>query len=111
MTTATAKHTPGPWRTYFESPACEWKLVVDRGGGIVCNVNSETGPDATSAPATRKMPIDANARLIAAAPDLLDALIESTDAARLAGIHQGPDTADDLPWYAAALAAIAKATT
>lgn len=47
---------------------------MDRSGGIVANVNSETGPDAASAPATRKMPSEANARLIAAAPDMLAAL-------------------------------------
>ena len=70
----TAQHTPGPWRIVIESADPEWAIIVDTGGGIVANVNSETGPDASSAPATRKMPRDANARLIAAAPELLAAL-------------------------------------
>lgn len=66
------KHTPGPWKYSFESPAVDsvWAIVTDRAGGIIANVNPETGPDATSAPATRKMPADANARLIAAAPTM-----------------------------------------
>ena len=63
----------------IESADPEWAVILNTGGGIVANVNSETGPDASSAPATRKMPRDANARLIAAAPELLTALEELTD--------------------------------
>ena len=70
----TQTHTPGPWHYSFESVDPNWAIVMDRSGGIVANVNHETGPDAISAPATRKMPKDANARLIAAAPDMLAAL-------------------------------------
>ncbi|HPM83480.1 MAG TPA: hypothetical protein PLF81_22405 [Candidatus Anammoximicrobium sp.] len=47
--------------------------------------------------------------LIDAAPELLAALREALHAAKLATIHEHPDTADNLPWYAAGLAAIAKA--
>ena len=71
-----SKHTRGPWKYGFESADHEWAIVTDTGGSIIANVNTETGPDATSAPATRKMPAEANARLIAFAPDML-ALLES----------------------------------
>jgi hypothetical protein len=50
----------------------------------------------------------ANAFLLASAPRLLEALRESLEAARLAGIHQHPD-GDDLPWYTQGLAVIAEA--
>ena len=43
-------------------------------GHIVANVNPESCPDATSAPVFVRMPAEANVRLIAAAPDLLEAL-------------------------------------
>jgi hypothetical protein len=68
------KHTPGPWRFTVESVNDEWGIVIDASGGIIANVNSETGPDATSAPAMRQMPMRANGALLAAAPDLLAAL-------------------------------------
>lgn len=69
--TMTQTHTPGPWKFSFESVDPSWAIVTDSSGGIVANVNSETGPDHASAPAMRHMPRNANAALIAAAPDLL----------------------------------------
>lgn len=71
---AEAKHAPGPWSFSWESEKREWAIVTAQGGSIVANVNTESGPDAQSAPAMRIMPADANARLISAAPDLLEAL-------------------------------------
>ena len=94
--TTQPKWTPGPWKYSFESPAVDsvWAIVTDRAGGIVANVNPETGPDATSAPATRKMPAEANAKLIAAAPMLAEVLIGIADYAhKLRG---------DLPLYSQA---------
>ena len=64
------KHTPGPWEVRHESADPEWSVVVASGGRIVANVNAETGPDIPPLVAT-KMPKDANAALISAAPDLL----------------------------------------
>lgn len=69
---SSAKHTAGPWKWSWETKDREWAIVTDAHGSIIANVNTETGPDAYSAPATRKMPAETNARLIAAAPDLLD---------------------------------------
>ncbi len=70
----TEGHTRGPWKYGWETSAREWALVTNSAGSVVANVNSESGPDAQSVPATRKMPAEANARLIAASPDLLEAL-------------------------------------
>ena len=67
------KHTPGPWKYSFESIDPRWAIVTAKSGAIVANVNSETGPDVVSAPVMRQMPADANAKLISAAPDLLEA--------------------------------------
>lgn len=104
------KHTPGPWKYGWETDAREWGIVTDRRGGIVANVNTSTGPDATSAPAMRVMPCEANARLIASAPELLEAcegLVEEIDAARMETLCQGSEWVAKL---AKARAAIARAT-
>lgn len=54
-------HTPGPWSYSFESVDPEWAVVSMKGGLVVANVNADHRQEA-------------NARLIAAAPDLLAAL-------------------------------------
>jgi len=78
---AFAGHTPGPWQIYTGSDADRARkdgfvLVVAGGqsGRIVANVNAESCPDAYSAPAFVRMPVEANARLIAAAPEMLELL-------------------------------------
>jgi ribosomal protein S7 len=103
-----SKHTSGPWNWSVESVDPEWAVVTDKSGGIVANVNSETGPDASSAPAMRQMPRDANARLIAAAPDMLEALREAEHASQ--ELCNGQDPANEC-WAVLARirAAIAKA--
>ena len=55
-----AQHTPGPWKFGFESVDPEWAIVTIEGGLIIANVNADHRQEA-------------NARLIAAAPDLLEA--------------------------------------
>jgi len=57
-------HTPGPWVYSFESVDPEWAVITTSGGVVIANVNDLH---------TQK----ANARLIAAAPDLLAALEEA----------------------------------
>ena len=68
-------HTPGPWKIYEGMDAesilqSGWVLVVRQNdaGRIVANVNLNGGP------ASKPMPCMENARLIAAAPELLSAL-------------------------------------
>lgn len=56
-----SKHTPGPWKCGQESVDPEWWIVTIEGGLIVANVNAHFCQEA-------------NARLIAAAPDMLAVL-------------------------------------
>jgi len=67
------KHTPKPWKYSFESVDPDWAVVTDASGHIVANVNSESGPDIPPLVSTT-MPKEANAALISAAPDMLEAL-------------------------------------
>jgi hypothetical protein len=114
--TKQSKHTPGPWRvnertgvalgmyghnisaSHYSSPG------VTSGRDSICEVS---GPHR-----------DANARLIAAAPEMYEALLKCAEALRY---HSGPaddanvsysdhwDLPQDRDCYAAARAAIAKA--
>ena len=61
------KHTPGPWIYYADLPSAEpnWHIVTTANKMcVLANVHIEPGNAMD----------EANARLIAAAPDLLDAL-------------------------------------
>lgn len=92
-----AKHTPGPWMQHEGE-------VLAKNYGLICR--SYYGkPDGEGS---------ANARLIAAAPDLLDALQYLADEFRSVvnsefATHRNPDPAKDDPAYSKAMAAIAKA--
>jgi hypothetical protein len=98
MTTQT--HTQGPWTTYIKGGADGWIAAAD-GNLIACAVRNES--------------MQANARLIAAAPDLLaalDAVIEDLEG----NIDCGVDGGATREWLEdatnrlnAARAAIAKA--
>lgn len=62
---AEVKHTPGPWETADEfGPSATGRLVQKTGGNLICACTGYFGRDETLA----------NARLIAAAPDLFAAL-------------------------------------
>src|ERR1043165_8731778 len=89
-----AKHTPGPWTAFRHHPnrPCKpgyfWKWANVRSGSrIVCTFHSSVSrfPDLENS---------ANALLIAAAPDLLAALVELSDAVeqwgRKVGNHDQP---------------------
>ena len=77
----------------------EWAIITDSAGNVVANVNTETGPDAQSVPATRKCRPEANARLIAASPDLLEALPPMP--ARLHDLTRGDKSLSRLHLHAA----------
>lgn len=66
-------HTPGPWSVDSSMISTGWVLVTKSNGDVVANVNTETGPDIPPAVST-KMPAMNNATLIAAAPEMLEAL-------------------------------------
>jgi hypothetical protein len=82
-------HTPGPWSA--EIPAnsilCRAKIFTARSGRhtVIAEVGFRQGP-ATLAFAEN----DANARLIAAAPELLSALVDAEFLMRQAGKIAGP---------------------
>lgn len=80
------KHTPGPW--VYEGPRNSIIVWADDGESRICFMTSDG-------------PAEANARLIAAAPDLLKALKEAVYVAHAYDEHPG--------WLDAARAAIAKA--
>lgn len=91
------KHTPGDW--YVTGEMTRY-INVRIGGGLIQEVAS-CGP--TEADGGYGPQQEANARLIAAAPDLLEALIELADA--------GADAwGEDRPCVRWAYAAIARAT-
>lgn len=102
-------HTPGPWKWAVESVDPEWAIVTTKGGRVIANVNSEGGVTDAGKPAM--MPRDSNARLIAAAPDLLAALQALHEYARAAsaGYRNALTPAED-ELYTQAHAAITKAT-
>ena len=95
----TTSHTPGPW-------------VRDTGSGFGCDVRAQNGRKVAATwginnsdphrPAYRAE-CDANARLIAAAPELLEALETLAECAKYGDVIEGADAWKD------ARAAIAKA--
>ena len=89
-------HTPGPW-TAFQSTASFFDVVKG---------NGEYDPSVASVWASEGRPAGANARLIAAAPDMLEAL-----RAVVSALNNRDATNDEaLAIYARCIAAIAKAT-
>lgn len=87
-------HTPGPWEArasrFFNVPDSQQYLIVATEKETICRMTASNGPDGREL----AMP---DARLIAAAPDLLEALeetwriIESAGIGNLAnGVQLGP---------------------
>ncbi len=89
------KHSPAPWRCHDKRPNCSGYSIVGNDGQYIGFVGDS---DELS-------PTDTNAHLIAAAPELLEALIELTESAKEAIDGLG-DLADAID---TAKAAIAKA--
>jgi hypothetical protein len=87
-------HTPGPWKI-----AATGHVVTAADYSRICRVEQLPGMDSRE--------IDANARLIAAAPELLDALQNIVNSLTLAG---PPELACQQYQLDTARAAIAKAT-
>jgi hypothetical protein len=114
------KHTPGPWG-YVPSNENHGPYVVNEwGAGDICDCYSMTNPDALSVRnGGVSKPVhfqneeaDANARLIAAAPDLLEALKAAKEVVDVTEGMASSRSDDDFVWAAQKLidAAIAKAT-
>lgn len=78
-----AKHTPAPW-SVCGAEGCTCKAVLYR-DGVICEVrdfNDDMADASGHAPSPDEA--QANKRLIAAAPELLSAIIDLADAARSA---------------------------
>ena len=86
-----SKHTPGPWSSNHltSAPLKEWSLKVKKGRRVIAEVPYQDYTTWT------------NARLIAAAPDLLEAL--------RAAVADWDEEVSRGRWLDAARAAIAKA--
>ena len=101
----TTKHTPGPW--YVGSGTHEGRNIYS-----VASVTDDEGftyqPIVASAEDDGIKCWDANARLIAAAPDLLEALQRIADGQEMSGVFTFADVV--LRYQEIARAAIAKAT-
>jgi hypothetical protein len=96
--TSTTKHTPGPWRADVFRRKC--RVLASNGAWLA---TAEHAPEDDFDPGDISWSAaHANARLIAAAPDMLGALQK---------IANGWATMDELDMRDIALAAIAKATT
>ncbi len=101
-----APPTPGPWKLGPLGQGIERILIQTadvHNGQRVCFICDETGDDPTA---------DANARLMAAAPDLLDALDMMVSGLEWRIENDPPDLIDDSDHEALAQcrAAVAKAT-
>lgn len=94
--------TPGPWKV-FEHSWSETSIVADGFDHGICLLDINHATEESQDQDAEVM--SANARLISAAPDLLEALRMMLDA------HAIPSTGcKERPAYEAAQAAIAKAT-
>lgn len=114
----TTKHTPGPWEwggsmngsTLFvyrkTGDEMQDALAVNGGPGHICNV---TGTQNGISEAKTPTEGSANARLIAAAPDLLEALVDLLAHCRME-IKTKEDQVRWVSVYDDARSAIAKAT-
>ena len=93
-----SRHTPGPWRVFGRMTG---KVISENGPGMVEICETGDFRDAELVPFNAER-WNADARLIAAAPDMLKALEEISD------IEPDPDNMDR--FHEIALAAIDRAT-
>jgi hypothetical protein len=98
-----SKHAPGPWQFYADVPSTDpnWHIVTNASRmRVLANVHIEPGNAVDLA----------NARLIAAAPELLEALQKFLSAQTLLPELSGPAAVEMIGAAQAARRAIAKAT-
>ena len=99
-------HTLGPWQ-YDINPNAPEAIIVDWEGYTVVELSA-------LAHSTCASDLEANARLIAAAPDMLKALTQTLDIAINYACEArkcNPDECESWPWVQRSRAAIAKATS
>lgn len=73
--TETVKHTLGPWSVSIHKDGCGFGIISAQGGSIASSVDLVVRAlNSEREQAYRKAELAANARLMAAAPELLEAL-------------------------------------
>jgi hypothetical protein len=99
-------HTPGPWSVQASEKAFCWEInhVPDRG---LWSAVAEVGANALGSRKVAAQEAEGNARLAAAAPELLDAARIAL--AMMGGDDDGPDDDDMFDVWQKVRAAIAKA--
>lgn len=73
-----AKHTPAPWQVSHGGHGSPAGFVIDEYFVLSRSVADDVAIAADIVDPATGIPSEANARLIAAAPELLDALVEAT---------------------------------
>ena len=96
MSNTSSKHTPGPWRVSPGAPG-EFHTILSKGE-----------PIAHVLPTGDKLQVITDARLIAAAPELLEVLEQAVASYHLS-LYRADGTPCESKWVVAARAAIAKA--
>lgn len=96
-----SKHTPGPWAVDDDNrPGMEWNRHIVSGDNAICFMAHSDGKDPEQD--------EANARLIAAAPELLEELRDAVETIKaMSGKDLSCDPHEDVSAFEAA---IAKAT-
>lgn len=72
------QHTPGPWNVSNHADNNDM-VIRSNDGDIICNIDCDNVRDFMKDPVSESQ---ANARLIAAAPDMLSVLIEAVEHTR-----------------------------
>jgi hypothetical protein len=86
-------HTPGPWRVEIEgTESAKWPHIVNFDDYEVAQVSDDVTEGDESAP--NRAQAEANARLIAAAPEMYE-LLKEIDRCGYLGIHDDPEDAVD----------------
>ncbi len=74
-----SKHTPGPWEVSHGGHGSPHGFVIDEYYVLNRTVADDVAIAADIVDPATQMPSEANARLIAAAPELLEALLEAVE--------------------------------
>ena len=99
----TQPHTPAPWRTEGKQDENGELFIRSENGVFICEIMGESFDEFAEEER------EANAQLIAAAPDLLDALKDLVERERTDAAENG-FTDDEMTWLEDARRALAKAT-
>jgi hypothetical protein len=101
-------HTPGPWKAVDDVDEGVWVSPQNTNNNIICDIVGRIWDPEAKATQITDEDIE-NARLIAAAPDMLEALEKVIDLAKANRDDDGIFDEQDEEYFKIATAAIAKA--